>query len=116
MKFKVRRTSEWDVDVQPCKEAHQETFVSIDLRTVKSPNEIPRSKNKPEDWWYLSGRNHRLIGGKIARDFDAIGWFIEINTLEELLKFREKYGDLVLTKHYLNPEIVEVEIYDDYRE
>ena len=86
MKFKVRRTSEWDVDVQPCKEAHQETFVSIDLR------------------------------GKIARDFDAIGWFIEINTLEELLKFREKYGDLVLTKHYLNPEIVEVEIYDDYRE
>ena len=47
---------------------------------------------------------------------DGPDWTIEINTLEELIAFRKKYGELVLTFSRI-PEIdYEIEIYDDYRE
>ena len=43
-------------------------------------------------------------------------WTIEINTLEELINFRKKYGEIILTISTY-PEIDnEIEIYDDYRE
>lgn len=43
-------------------------------------------------------------------------WTIEINTLEELIAFRKKYGEIILTVSVL-PEIDnEIEIYDDCRE
>lgn len=47
---------------------------------------------------------------------DGPDWTIEINSLEELIAFRKKYGELVLTASVI-PEIDnEIEIYDDYRE
>ena len=47
---------------------------------------------------------------------DGPDWTIEINTLEELIKFRKKYGEIILTESVL-PEIDnEIEIYDSYRE
>jgi len=39
---------------------------------------------------------------------------IEIDTLEDLLKFQEKWGTLVLVDY--KDEGPEIEIYDDYRE
>lgn len=47
---------------------------------------------------------------------DTPAWFIEINTLEELIAFADKYGDLVLTHHAYNEKERLLEIYDDYRE
>ena len=44
---------------------------------------------------------------------------IEINTLEELVAFSEKYGELILKDdNYYGKEkyIPSIEIYDDYRE
>lgn len=47
---------------------------------------------------------------------DGPDWTIEINSLEELIAFSKKYGELVLTRAVI-PEIDnEIEIYDDYRE
>lgn len=47
---------------------------------------------------------------------DGPDWTIEINSLEELIAFRKKYGEIILTASVL-PEIDnEIEIYDDYRE
>ena len=47
---------------------------------------------------------------------DGPDWTIEINSLEELINFRKKYGEIILTASVL-PEIDnEIEIYDDYRE
>lgn len=47
---------------------------------------------------------------------DGPDWTIEINSLEELIAFRKKYGELVLTASVI-PEIDnEIEIYDSYRE
>lgn len=47
---------------------------------------------------------------------DGPNWTIEINSLEELIAFRKKYGEIILTASRY-PEIDnEIEIYDDYRE
>lgn len=44
------------------------------------------------------------------------GWYIKINTLEELIAFENKYGSLIISKNYDNQEEMQIEIYDDYRE
>ena len=41
---------------------------------------------------------------------------IEINTLEELLAFRKKWGDLIIRKYRKDKNILHLEIYDNYRE
>jgi len=41
---------------------------------------------------------------------------IEINTLEELLKFIDKWGTIVLGHDYDDEKRYRLEIYDDYRE
>lgn len=43
------------------------------------------------------------------------GATIEVNTLEELINFTNKYGSVVLRKDY-NDEGFCIELYDDYRE
>jgi hypothetical protein len=43
-------------------------------------------------------------------------WYIKINTLEELIAFENKYGNLIISKNYDNQEEMQIEIYDDYRE
>ena len=44
------------------------------------------------------------------------GWFIEINNLDELISFNDKYGRIVIYKHWFNESIRVIEIYDTYRE
>lgn len=43
-------------------------------------------------------------------------WFVEINTLEELIKFYEENGDIIIKDCFWNKSYTEIEIYDDYRE
>ena len=44
-------------------------------------------------------------------------WLIEINTLEELMEFCNKYGSLIVeTDFYFGDGNNTIEIYDDYRE
>ena len=46
-------------------------------------------------------------------------WFIELKTLEELISFLDKYGDfagIIIDRANCNRNVVEIEIYDDYRE
>ena len=45
------------------------------------------------------------------------GWFIEINTLEQLLEFQNRYDDLIIIKRDdLNKDLIEIKIYDSYAE
>lgn len=111
MKFKVIRTSEWD-NKQPCEEAVLEKCISIDVRTFKSPEEF---KKKLHQDWYAAGTNHRLIDGGIARDFPDEAWFIEIGTLEGLISFIDKYGEVIVGRDP-DSKLYKIEIYDDYRE
>ena len=115
MKFLVTRTSLWP-DAKPCEEAIKEPYVRVDERTVNAPDKIPAYIGKSTDWWYEGGRNHRVEHGHIMRDFDDEAWFVEINSLEELLKFRAKYGSVVIESLYNNHALLHLEIYDYYRE
>lgn len=114
MKFIVSRTSMYGDD-KPCDEASKMTYTRIDMRGADDPSKIPAYKEN-SSLWYDEGTNHRIVKGKIMRDFEETGWFIEINSLEELLEFQKKYGDLVLQHSMWNEEIPEIEIYDYYRE
>ena len=44
------------------------------------------------------------------------GWYIKINTLEELLAFYEEYGGLIIERNWDNDKEMQIEIYDAYRE
>lgn len=57
--------------------------------------------------------------GRLAGRLEAL-WTIEINSLEELIEFIDKYGyksnGVVIHTCNHNPAYKEIEIYDDYRE
>lgn len=115
MKFNVRRVSLYEG--KPCAEAYQDTYTYVDRRSTDDPKKIPAYVGLSTDWWYKEGKNHRIIDGEIARDFpDSEAWFVDINSLEELLVFQKKYGSLVIENFYRNSEILSIEICDDYRE
>lgn len=111
MRFKVERTSRSD-EMSPCPEAKKLNYIRIDERFVDDPNIYGETKES----WLSKGSNHRIENGHIKRDFRETGWFIEINLLEELVEFEDNYGPLVINKSWENPGILEIEIYDTYRE
>lgn len=113
MKFKVTRTSRFDG--KPCAEAVKEPYTRVDARTAAAPELVSAYRDKPTDWWFGEGRNHRVERGHMKRDFDAEGWFIEIPDLSALMAFRDKYGQLIIGTAFDAP-IDSIEIYDDYRE
>lgn len=113
MKFIIKRTSIWDQE-SPCEEARRETYTRIDERIVDDPKKI--HFGNVAQTWYKQGENHRVENGHIKRDFPGEReWFIEINNLDDLLKLKSKYGDLVLGEH-CSSDFPSIEIYDDYRE
>jgi len=113
MQFVIDRTSQYSSDDKPpCEGAKYIDGIRVDKRTVDDPAKIPSYKGQSA-WWYKDGRNHRVIDGKICRDFDTKYWVIEIKDLDELIKFNKVHGDLVLSTDEGNPSI---EIYDSYRE
>lgn len=118
MRFAVTRTSVSDEDVQPCKEAVRGEIRNIDRRTFKSAEEHDkRLSRNGQDTWLSRGTNHRKDGSGIARDLDPVSaWYVEIDSLEALIKFYGKYGDLVLRPAWQDNETPTIEIYDGYRE
>ena len=114
MKYQVRRTNSYEG--QPCPEAYEDAYIRFDVRTADDPAKIPRHRNQPTDWWYSEGRNHRVEHGRIVRDFDARGWFVDINSLEELMAFYQRHGRIIIFPSWDNYTIPCIEIYDDYRE
>lgn len=44
-----------------------------------------------------------------------IVWKVQLDTLEDILNFSKKYGELIIDSSYDN-ENPSIEIYDDYRE
>lgn len=43
-------------------------------------------------------------------------WSVEINSLEDLMDFVNKHGDIVVSNAGVEVGIHQIEIYDDYRE
>jgi hypothetical protein len=112
MKFIVKRTSVWD-NKQPCDEAILEKVPNYDQRNFKSPEEHDLCLKEK---WFSRGTEHSINTRGIVRRLEDIDiWVININSLEELLSFYKKYGQLVISSSYFNRQ-PEIEIYDDYRE
>jgi hypothetical protein len=87
-------------------------YTRIDERNVANPMENPYIGQE----WYEHGTNHRVEHGHIMRDFAEKCWWIEINSLQDLIDFMGKEGQIILSQKYDNPGIFEIEIYDTYRE
>jgi len=109
MEFLCTRTSEWYE--KPCEEAYEKEFFRVDVRYATKPEDIPCYKNNPSKW-YEEGENHRVEGGKIKRDLKNRGWFIAVESLEELVTFIKKHGRVIVSVE----DNSTIEIYDDYRE
>ena len=115
MKFLIRKTSGYD-DIKPHEKAYEDTYIAIDERVVDSPEKL-NFPNAVKNW-YGEGKNHRVENGHIKRDLEGRkAWFIDINTLEELINLqREIDCELVIGDYYDNHNITFIEIYDSYRE
>lgn len=117
MKFRIDRTSGYEENEAPCDGAFQDTYARVDIRTVCDPAKIYRRETQNTDWWYKEGLNHRVLNGNIARDYPGeVGWFMNIDSLEDLLRFADKYGELIIGRSYGDPNLCSIEIYDTYRE
>ena len=120
MKFIIKRTS-GRANSSPCVEAKEEQVVRIETRTpFHSPEEFDKKFADREGSWLSVGTNHRIDkNGYICRDCEMMNvWTIEINSIEELIALSRKYGEIIITDHYLdiNDMYPTLEIYDDYRE
>lgn len=81
----------------PCSEAKEYELTPLDYRDVKTLEEA-----KGKIWykdWIAEGENHREENGMIVCDKKAKTkqWVIEINSLDELLDFQSKYGDIIIS-------------------
>ena len=123
MKFIITRTSVWDFEnyTPPCKEAKKEVAtIYYDRRTVPTLDEA--RKKEHSHWandWFKQGKNHREEGGLVVCDVPGEYplWTIEINSLDELIKFKEKEGNLIIgTEDDYEGYNHTIEIYDGYRE
>jgi hypothetical protein len=82
---------------KPCNEAKEVALTPLDFRDVKTLDEA-----KTKIWyksWIEGGENHREENGMVVSDKKKkeSQWVVDINTLEELLAFQGKYGDLVIS-------------------
>lgn len=78
------------------------------FRIIRASNDI----KKPCKEAYKGTREIEFRGNVIIDDC----WYIDINSLEELLKLIKKYGDLIIQKEDDNNKNFLIMIYDDYIE
>ena len=118
MKFTIRRASEWNDEVSPCEEAKRDSIVRVETRTLYTTEEFDAEFSNREGKWLSVGANHRVDeNGWITRDNGMIDvWSVEIDTIDELMEFCKKYGDVVIGDCMCNKAYKEILIYDDYIE
>ena len=114
MKFRVKRTTSILGDAKPCLEAYSTEDTYLDWRTFKT---LAEARLKLGGDYFNAGTNHREENGMVVRDLEKQKiWAIDINSLTELLKFYNKYGDLIICESDYKNHPLTLEIYDDYRE
>ena len=50
------------------------------------------------------------------RSFIMLDWFVDINTLKELMRFRDKYGKVTINNSHSSTGENEIIIYKEYTE
>ncbi len=82
---------------KPCDEAKEKELTPLDYRDVKNLEEA-----KGKIWyksWIEGGEHHREENGMVVSDkkVKVKQWVVDMNTLEELMAFQGKYGDIVIS-------------------
>ena len=112
MKFIVSRTSMY-CKKRPCREAKREKVVKY-KDSVLTLSTLSKWIAQLKD---IQGKVYKKMPDGHLRFYEPTEvWVIEIKTLDELIRFYEKYGDLILEKSETEEIPFEIEIYDDYRE
>lgn len=127
MKFIIRRTTHYE-ESAPIKGAFKMMVPYWHTRTC-TEEYFDKHFAPTEGKWRSKGKNHKKIkanynhlskGTWISRqEEDREVWAIEINSLEELIAFEKKYGDIIISTYQDNEgdeDILVIEIYDGYRE
>lgn len=100
MIFYIGNEIEWNeeiddwIEVSKYEECKKVKGIHIDRRYYDKPEKIlvyNGNKKEANNDWYGEGKNHRVVDGFIERDFDDEFFIIEMNTLEDLLIFQDKY-------------------------
>lgn len=120
MEFLVTKTSLYGRCEKPCNCSglKKESFDYIEVRSL-TEEEFNEKFSHLEGLWRSKGINHKSGDGMIERTFPnkKVGWFLEIDTLQELIGFMKKVDeDIVIHKNDWNHDILELEIYDTWRE
>ncbi len=98
MKFIVsRQKTKVGVNGKPCEEAREEELTPLDYRMVGSLKEA-----EDKVWyrdWIEGGTGHREEDGMVVceKKEKVKRWVVEIPTLEELIRFQQKYGSITIT-------------------
>ena len=117
MKFFIKTTT-WEEDNEsPYPDAFKEQYIKVDcIRKEYYDNAYKGDDSE----WKERGKNHRTNGEWMERDFDSMGWFVEINSLEELMKIIQITGQNIIISpqrwEAKDKTIPEIEIYNDFRE
>lgn len=92
--FKVERDSLLDDDTKLpiVPGAVRRGIVRVDVRTVDDPRKIPAYLGADPVWWYGEGTNHRVIDGRIARDFHEEAWTLEVRDAGALAALAQQEG------------------------
>ncbi|HCC53808.1 MAG TPA: hypothetical protein DEQ20_02625 [Desulfobulbaceae bacterium] len=97
MKFIIKRSKmSMTENRQVCDEAVQEKLTLLDYRSVGSMEEAQK-----KIWfkdWIADGINHREEDGMVVceKKEKPSPWVVDIASLEELLIFQDKYGEITI--------------------
>lgn len=113
MEYLVSRTSFLN-DEKPADKCYRKEYITHDVRTLDS---FEKYDMKFRDNFKDIGFDHCINDrGYIQRSFNRECWFINIDTIEELNNFIEEHGNVFIEAHHANEKILEIKIYDGYRE
>lgn len=116
MIYIIKRVSCYN-DESPCEEAIKKPFENWQTRAYTEDSFNERFSLKQGTWRSI-GKNHTTTKeGYITRQLnDEMLWSIEVNSLEDLDKFIQKYGTIIIEGPDNKNKAPTITIYDDYIE
>lgn len=122
MKFLLKKASSWDFDGKGIDKKFNPRTEKYDRYDTRSFSTAEEYNEKFKDNWFDKGINHTTIiineEQCIQRVFpnDCNGCFVDIDSLEDLIEFKNLYGEIIIGNAISNKSIQEILIYDDYIE
>ena len=111
MIFIVKKASLWSDD-SPCEGAVLRDIINYDRWQIPT---FERYKALHSEDFTKEGFDHRITPDGIRRSFKIKKWTYEINSLEEMMEFIDRNGEIVIRPQW-QYDLPEILIYDDYIE